>query len=60
MLQILWGKKRKVKMGQIKVHDLVIKRKYFITLERPEAELTSLIESYHFVICCEPSRITYC
>jgi len=30
-------------MGQTKVHDLVIKRKYYFTLEGPEAELTSLI-----------------
>lgn len=42
MLQILSDKKRKVKMDQTKIHDLVIKRKYYITLERPEAELTSL------------------
>jgi hypothetical protein len=46
MLQILWDKKRKVKMGQTKVHDLVIIRKYYITLEGPEAELTSVIERF--------------
>jgi hypothetical protein len=33
-------------MGQAKVHDLVIKRKHYITLEEPETELTSLTESF--------------
>jgi hypothetical protein len=46
MLQILWDRKRKVKMGQTEVHDLAIKRKYYIILEGSETELTSLIESF--------------
>jgi hypothetical protein len=46
MLQILWDRKRKVKMGQTEVHDLATKRKYYNTLEGPETELTSLIESF--------------
>lgn len=46
MLQILLDKKRKAKMGQTKVHDLVMKRKYYIILEGPETELISFIESF--------------
>jgi len=47
MLQFLWDKKRKVvNMGQTKVHGLVIKRTYDITLEGADAELTSLLESF--------------
>jgi len=33
-------------MGQTEVHDLAIKRKYYIILEGPETELTSFIEGF--------------